>query len=276
MLPRFLWIMETTVRWAVFREPAEAQGFLAHGQKWSTWEGEVAVLTEKMVKDWGPLASVMFLTLVSVVGLVLIPVLVLQPNLIHVQVSIRHGLVGTLYLIICVLGISAVFYPSKCKSLFGKAQNPLTQARKTSLQIRGHHPDCQNYSANRIKVGGQVICAACSGLFIGAVSVFIGTVLYFFVGLEIVGSSIWLLVLGEICIVLGLAQIKFSGYVKMLVNVVFVVGSFVTLVETDLLGGSILVDFYVLGLILFILWFRILLSEWNNGRTCEKCQLCFH
>jgi hypothetical protein len=267
--------MEKTVRWAVFREPVEAQGFLAYGQKWGAWEGEVAVLTEKMGKDRGPLASVLFLTLVSVVGLVLVPVLVLQPTLIHVQVSIRHGFVGTLYLIICLFGVSAVFYPSKCKSLFGKAQNPLTQARKSSVQIRGHHPGCQNYSANRIKVGGQVICAACGGLFIGAVSVFIGTVLYFFVGLEVVGSSFWLLVLGEICILLGLAQIKFGGYVKMLVNVIFVVGSFVTLVETDLLGGSILVDFYVLGLIVFMLWFRILLSEWNNGRTCERCHLCF-
>jgi hypothetical protein len=228
-----------------------------------------------MGTDWGPLASAMFFIVVSVVGLVLIPVLVLQPNLIHVQVSIRHGLVGTLYLIICVLGISAVFYPAKCKSLFGKSQNPLTQARNPSVQIRGHHPDCKNYSANRIKVGGQVICAACSGLFIGAVSVFIGSVLHFFVGLEIVRSSIWLLVLGEICIFLGLAQIKFAGYVKMLVNVIFVVGSFLTLVETDLLGGSILVDFYALGLIVFMLWFRILLSEWNNGRICQMCQLCF-
>ena len=227
-----------------------------------------------MGKDRGPLASVLFLTLVLVAGFVLIPVMVLQPNLMYIQVSIRHGLVGALYLIICVLGILAVFYPSKCKSLFGKAQNPLTQAREP-LQIRGHHPDCQNYSANRIKVGGQVICAACSGLFIGAVSVFIGTALYFFVGLEIVGSSIWLLVLGEICILLGLAQIKFAAYVKMLVNVIFVVGSFVTLVESDLLGGSILVDLYVLGLIVFMLWFRILLSEWNNRRVCQKCQLCF-
>jgi len=212
---------------------------------------------------------------VSAVGLALIPVLVLQPSSIHVQVSIRHGLAGTLYLVICVLGVSAVFYPAKCKSLFGKPQNPLTKASKPSVQIRGHHPDCQNYSANRIKVGGKVICAACSGLVIGAVTVFIGTVLYFFVGLDIIWSSIWLLVLGEICILLGLAQIKFAGYVKMLINVIFVVGSFVTLVETDLLGRSILVDLYVLGLIVFMLWFRILLSEWNNGRICQTCQLCF-
>lgn len=217
----------------------------------------------------------MFIIVVSAVGLILIPVLILQPNLIHVHVSIRHGLAGTLYLFICVLGISAVFYPAKCKSLFGKSQNPIAQESTPSIQTRGHHPDCQNYSANRIKVGGRVICAACSGLFIGAVAVIIGTVLHFFVGLEIVWSSIWLLVFGEICILLGLAQIKFAGYVKMLINLIFVVGSFVTLVETDLLGGSILVDLYVLGLIVFMLWFRILLSEWNNGRICQTCQLCF-
>jgi hypothetical protein len=228
-----------------------------------------------MGKDLGSLASLMFLTMVSAVGLVLIPVLVLQPNLIHVQVSIRHGLVGTLYLVICVSGVSAVFYPAKCKNLFGKSQNPLTQSSKPSVQIRGHHPDCQNYSANRIKVVGQVICAACSGLLIGAVAVFIGTILHFFVGLEIVWSSIWLLVLGETSVLLGLAQIRFAGYVKMLINLIFVVGSFVTLVETDLLGGSILVDLYVLGLIVFMLWFRILLSDWNNRRICQACQLCF-
>ena len=74
---------------------------------------------------------------------------------------------------------------------------------------------------------------------------------------------------------LGLAQIKFAGYAKVLVNVIFVVGSFMTLVETDLLGGSILVDLYTLGLIVYMLWFRILLSEWNNERICQRCQLCF-
>jgi len=276
MLPRLLWIVDPAIWCFVFEKPVEAQGFLAYGQKRRAWEGAVAILTEKMGKDWGPLASLTFLSVVSVVGLVLIPVLVLQPNLIHVQVSIRHGLAGALYIIICVLGVSAVFYPAKCKSSLGKSQNPLTQASKSSVQIRGHHPDCHNYSANRIKVGGQVVCAACSGLFIGAVVVFIGTVLHFFVGLEIVWSNIWLLVLGEICILLGLAQIKFVGYVKMFINVIFVVGSFVTLVETDSLGGSILIDLYVLGLIVFMLWFRILLSEWNNERICQTCQLCFH
>ena len=229
-----------------------------------------------MRRDEGSIAFLWFLIAMSAFGLALIPVLVLQPSLIHVQASTRHGLAGTLYIVICVLGVSAVFYPAKCRSMFGKSQNPLPQTNKPSLQIRGHHPDCQNYSANRITVGGRAVCAACSGLLIGAITVFTGTTLQFYAGLDIVWSSIWLLVLGETWMLLGLAQIKFAGYVKVLVNVIFVVGSFITLVETDLLGRSILADLYALGLIVFMLWFRILLSEWNNRRICQACQFCFH
>ncbi len=81
---------------------------------------------------------------------------------------------------------------------------------------------------------------------------------------------------GRFVMLLGLAQIKFAGYVKVILNVVFVVGSFVTLVEADVLGKSLLADLYVLGLIGFLLWLRILLSEWNNRRTCQTCQSCFH
>lgn len=76
MLPRLLWILEPAIWCFVFEKPVEAQGFLAYGQKRRAWEGTVAVLTEKMGKDWGPSASLMFLTLVSVVGLPLIPILV--------------------------------------------------------------------------------------------------------------------------------------------------------------------------------------------------------
>ncbi len=72
----------------------------------------------------------------------------------------------------------------------------------------------------------------------------------------------------------GLAQIKTGGYVKLAVNALFVFGSAIMLVEADLAGQSLLVDVYVLGLIVFMLWFRILLSEWNNKRTCLACGRC--
>ncbi len=72
----------------------------------------------------------------------------------------------------------------------------------------------------------------------------------------------------------GLAQIKLGGYVKMAVNALFVVGSCIVLVAADLAAQSLLVDAYVLGLIVFMLWFRILLSEWNNKKTCLACGRC--
>jgi hypothetical protein len=161
--------------------------------------------------------------------------------------------------------------------MFQKTQNPLSQADRPSspVQAKGHHPYCQSYSGNRITVGGRVFCAACSGLLVGAIIALIGAVVYFFVGLNAVLGSAWLVAFGEIWMLLGLAQIKFAGYVKAILNVVFVVGSFVTLVEVDALAKNVLVDLYLLGLIGFLLWLRILLSEWNNGRTCQMCQSCF-
>lgn len=217
-----------------------------------------------------------FLIVLSIVGLALILALILQPDLEHFQPSVRHSIVGSIYSVICLSGIAAVFYPAKCRGLFQK-QNPLSQASGSSVSVRisGHHPDCQSFSGNRIRINKREVCAACSGLLVGAMIALVGSVLQFFIGLNLVSASVWLLTLGEIFMVLGLAQIKLAGYAKVIVNVVFVVGSFVTLVETDILGESLLLDIYALGLIGFLLWLRILLSERNNRRICQTCRMCF-
>jgi hypothetical protein len=81
-------------------------------------------------------------------------------------------------------------------------------------------------------------------------------------------------VMGEIGLGLGLIQIKVAGSVKAFLNAVFVVGSFATLATVDEIGKSLFLDLYILGLILYLLWFRISLSEWNNTRTCRNCQKC--
>ncbi len=213
----------------------------------------------------------------TVVGLALIPLLALQENLGLFQISARLGLVGILYITICTLGILAVFYPTRCKNMFRKSQNPLpkTNKRLNTIGTKGHHPACESFSANRVIFNGRTVCAACGGLLIGAITAAVGATLYFFAGLNFLSSSVWLLMSGEICILVGLTQIKFAGYVKVAANFFFVIGSFVTLVEADLLGKSLLVDLYVLALIAFVLWLRISLSEWNNRRVCRTCQLCF-
>jgi len=74
--------------------------------------------------------------------------------------------------------------------------------------------------------------------------------------------------------VVGLAQIWFRGYAKLVVNALFVIGSFLTLIVTDGLGQNLLVDLYVVGIIVFALWTRILFSEWNNKKICDACGRC--
>jgi hypothetical protein len=217
-----------------------------------------------------------FLILAAVIGSALVPLLILRSNLMQTPDLMRQGVVGALYLIICVLGLLAVFYPSKCRGMFQKSQNPVAQQNRFQLKISGHHPDCQNFSTNRIQVGKRTFCAACSGLLIGAIVASVGAVGFFFAGLNIGWSSIWLLVLGEFLMLLGLFQIKLANYSKAALNMLFVVGSLLVLVEADLLGNSLYVDLYVLGLIAFMLLLRILLSEWNNKRICQRCQSCFH
>ena len=218
----------------------------------------------------------LFLVAVLVFGLALVPLLLLQPNLQADLLPFRRPLVGAMYSVVCVLGIVAVFYPGRCRLMFQKpAASPNSQKTASSaVGFRGHHPDCQKFEANRITLRGSVFCAACTGLLIGAIASMAGIVLFSLGFLNLGAGSLWVLVAGEVLMLVGLAQIKLGGYVKMVVNALFVVGSFIILVATDLAAQSLLVDAYVLGLIVFMLWFRILLSEWNNKKTCVACGRC--
>ncbi len=219
---------------------------------------------------------ILFLVVAAVFGLALIPLLLLSPNLQADQTSLRRPLVSAVYSVVCIMGVVAVFYPGKCRMMFKKPNISPDSSKPSSstMQFKGHHPDCEYFLANRITIRGSVFCAACSGLLMGAIVAMVG-VLLFSLGFFSLGiGNYGVLAAGEVLMLVGLAQVKMEGYIKMAMNALFVVGSFITLVAADLAGQSLLVDVYVLGLIVFMLWFRILLSEWNNKRTCLACGRC--
>jgi hypothetical protein len=218
----------------------------------------------------------LFLVAVSVFGLLLVPLLLSQPNLQADQSTFRRPLVAAIYSVVCVAGVVAVFYPGKCRMVFQKpnvSPNP-TKTSAYAVQLRGHHPDCEKFSPNRITIGGRVFCAACSGLLIGAVVAMAGVVLFSLGFFGLGTGSLWVLLAGEMLMLLGLAQIKMGGYVKLAVNALFVVGSYVSLIAADLAAQNLLVDAYVVGFVVFMLWLRISLSEWNNKKTCVACGRC--
>ena len=218
----------------------------------------------------------MFLVVVAIFGVVLALLLILQVSLPVDSLSFRRPFIGALYSVVCVLGIVAVFYPSKCRLMFQKPKesSSFDNASSSSVQLSGHHPNCKNFSANRIVIRGRAFCAACSGLLIGAIASIIGILLLSLGLYGIEAGNIWIFAVGAVLMLVGLAQIKLGGYIKVAVNALFVIGSGISLIVADLVGQNLLLDAYVLGLIIYMLWLRILLSEWNNRRICMNCQLC--
>ena len=223
--------------------------------------------------------SLILCIFLSVMGLIILPLLLFQSAKFEVNFPNNKFLVGSSYSLVCLLGIVAVFYPKKCQNTFAFRQNATLESKSrtgegSDLILKGHHPTCRNFDGNRIKICGFVFCSACLGLLIGAIFAIIGTMLYFFFGTPFPLANLEILLVGSGAMLLGLVQFVFRSYVKLIVNSLFVVGSLLMLISSDLIGGNLLIDLYVLGLVVFLLLTRIMLSEWKNRKTCFECGSC--
>lgn len=192
----------------------------------------------------------------------------------------RKPLTGILFALICVFGIVAVFFPKKRSETYShqtekptiyETENP--DFHEISINFKGHHPDCERFSAHVAHIDGHVFCAACTGLLLGALIALTGTGLYFFVGWNIVEVGLSAVLVGQIGILLGFVQFKFKGYARLILNAFFVFACFLTLVGIDKLAESIFIDLYMIALIAFWLLTRILISQWDHWRICHTCKL---
>jgi len=191
----------------------------------------------------------------------------------------RKPLIGSIFSLICISGLTTVFFPKKCsetlylheteKPTSSKDENP--SVHKAPIVLRGHHPDCGKFSAHTVRIGKYVFCAACTGLLLGAVIAITGAVLYFFAGQNSEQLGIFSVLVGQAGLILGLIQFKFSGYGRLLINAFFVFAAFLTLTGIDSLVENTLIDVYVIVLIVFWLWTRISISEWDHLRICYAC-----
>ncbi len=232
-----------------------------------------------MSENKSPNLFPLFGVILSLFGTFTLTFLLFQSVNYQSNVVFTHTLIGSLYAAICILGISAVFYPKKCQGAFNFQKSIKSSrtrpANPKMLEFEGHHPSCSKFSPNRIKIRKTILCAACGGLLVGALGALIGAILYFFVGYSFLGPDPWVLVAGYTGMFLGLFQYKFAGYVKLAVNAFFVLSSSAILITVDKVGKSLIIDLYAFGLIVLILSTRIALSERNNKRTCNQCKQCF-
>lgn len=213
----------------------------------------------------------------SMLGLAMLQFLLLSIRF-SVDLPYSNFLVGLLFCLICVLGVTAVFYPKNCQGMFTVKEwssfRNYENSNAVILTIKGHHPNCTKFNPNRIKIRETVLCSACSGLFLGAIFALVGAIAYFFFNAAFPIADVKILLGSNATMVLGLIQFKFSSYSKLIVNAFFVIGSFITLVIADSMSKNLFIDLYVLGLIIFFLLLRIQISEWNNRRICLGCENC--
>jgi hypothetical protein len=212
-----------------------------------------------------------FAASVSIFGLFIVLMLAVNPPTIYENFFWRKPLIGSIFGLICILGILAALFPKQCSrtSHFQKKDMNITSH---TIHAASHHPDCEKFSAHVIQVSNRTLCAACTGLLLGAIIALVGTAFYFFDGWNVEGVSFPAVLTGAVGIVLGFLQLKFRGFIRLTVNMFFVLGAFLILVGIDKLTESLFIDFFLAALIVFWILTRIQLSQWNHWRICSNCE----
>jgi len=216
----------------------------------------------------------------SRLGLFLAGMLTVYQPKIHENLFWRKPLIGSIFGLICIFGILAVFYPTQCSRVFDyrkeKPSRPYLSkftSHGTSSTLQGHHPNCKNFAAHVFRIGDKTFCAACIGLLLGGLSALVGTLLYFFSNCNIEQSSSLIVWVGVLGVSFGLFQFKFRSFVRLFLNVFFVLGTFFILSGVDKLIQSVTIDLFLVALILFWLFTRISLSQWDHERICSACKV---
>jgi len=187
----------------------------------------------------------------------------------------RKPLIGSVFALICASGTIAAFFPHRCSETFDLPEKngytTVQPKRSLSSSLKGHHPKCGRFSAHAITVRSIVLCAACTGLAAGAIIALSGSILYFFLAYSFEQMGIVAVVAGQMAVVLGFLQMRFKDGIRLMLNALFVFGAFLVLIGVDMIAESMLFDLYVIGLIVFWIWTRILLSQWDHFRICHSC-----
>jgi hypothetical protein len=226
--------------------------------------------------------DVAFLVLTSFLGLLLIAILTAYPPTATRNIPWRKPLIGSIFSSICILGILAVFSPTRCLRILELRKNGnlsnsssgkfVSHGLASSLQ--GHHPSCGKFAAHIFQVRGRTFCAACMGLLLGGLLALAGALLYFFGGWWVAGQNSSLMVLlGILGVGFGLFQFKFRNLVRFSLNTFFVLGTLFILIGIDGIVYSLMFDLFVVSLVLFWLFTRISLSQWDHERICSDCDV---
>jgi len=245
-----------------------------------------------MSKNFSQRFYLSFLVSVSLFGLLLVTLPAVFPLPIQVDFQWRKPLVGSVFGVICLLGMIAVFFPGRCSTVFhadngentsdavptkGKSAFDKTVTISGLKITHGHHPSCEGFTPHEFQIGKKTFCTACMGLLLGALITLFGVAAYFFRGWNIGENISLFLISGVLSVGLGLFQYVFFDFqwrlIRFLLNAFFIFGTFLVLAGIDAVANSLILDFFVILLCVFWLFTRILLSKNIHSKICQTCNL---
>ena len=223
-------------------------------------------------------SDIKYQLLVSIIGLLLVFLLTIFPPIVTGDFPWRKMVIGSIFSIFCVLGILAVFSPNQCGKIFNKKKKTVGSdstklvSHGASNVFQGHHLTCGKFTAHIFRIKDKTWCAACVGLLLGGLLALVGVSVYFFCDWQIAGHSSLMILFGIVGVSFGLFQFKFGNIVRLVVNTFFVLGTLLMLIGVDALIRSLVFDLFVISLIVFWLFTRISLSQWDHEVICSGCE----
>ena len=226
---------------------------------------------------------------VSFFGLFLVGILAFNPPVAGESFPWRKPVIGSIFGSICIIGNLAALFPKECSGAlhFKKEETPVNKCYSSQesnpvsyrfrFAVRGHHPDCGNFSAHVFRISNRTFCTSCTGLLLGALISLIATISYFSDCWQIGQVSLPLVYFGILGVSFGLLQFPLfknrKSPLRFLLNSFFVLGAFLILIGVDTLIHNVALDLFLILLIIFWIITRISLSQRDHKRICYACNV---
>lgn len=216
--------------------------------------------------------------ILSIIGAILLVILLLINDRAGTVTFNEKVIVGTAFILSCMLGISMAVRPNWIHRL-GKDQSSTKQTLPKQLEQisrEGHHPTCKNFESHTIKISNKQHCAGCTGLAAGAVIGIVLMCLYLIIPFQM-NDNIPELFLTIGFIIIGLIFLKIMTMPKtasthIISNAGLPLGFFFVVIGILELTGDIVSG--LIAVIISFLWLdtRIQISNWRHTITCKVCK----
>jgi len=224
-------------------------------------------------KRWN--LSFIYYVSISFLGLLILLLMIIWISPSNNAPNYHNPVIFLVFFSICFLGLIAALYPRICSKPFYLGVNE--KLVDYSMEFKGHHPVCGEFTSHIFNWHGKDICAGCTGLVIGAILAMIGSIVYYIYGNLNTTEGQLVLALGLGIVLFSLLQIFFlkiqKNQVKLFSSMTLVIGSLLILIGINTLNNSVYIEFYFLMLILFWILARITLSHIDHETICRNCRM---